>query len=135
MKAMARDFRGSQASIARVAAFRPWGFVHALFYRILIFVSIIYAIVLLASLLYPLAYLVKQLTVVVWILATPQLIEVARAFSLVSTRGRVFGSFSKEYTELIHRKRHVADALYLALPYAAAAVWIAFFAAMLVWWP
>ena len=135
MNAKAHDFRGSQVRVVRVAKFKPWGFVHALFYRILIFISLVYAAALIASLFYPLAQEVKLLTMAVWILAFPQLFEVMKALSLVSTHGRVFGRFSKEYTELIHRKRRLTDAAFLILPYASAAVWILFFAVMLTRWP
>jgi hypothetical protein len=113
----------------------PLGFMHALFYRILIFLSIIYAAALIFSLFTQIEAAVKLITVVVWLLLFPQVFATVKALSLVSTHGAVFGRFSREYAQLLSKRRRSLDSFYLALPYLATAAWAAFFVAMLVWWP
>jgi hypothetical protein len=130
------DFRGKQSNIFRLGKFDVSGLIHTLFYRILIFVAVIYGLLLLASVFYSgLGLLVKIVTIIVWILVTPQLFAAIKAFSLVETHGAVFGKFSNSYTNTISKNYKPEYKIYKALPYAVVAVWIVFFVVMLVWWP
>lgn len=129
------DMRGRQANIARLSRFHKEGFIHMLFYRILVFVSILYGIVLLLFFAYPqLSLLSKALTAIVWILLTPQLYETAKGFSIISTKGLAQGHLSKEYRFLMKSKYGKSGGIYNVVPYAAMVVWVAGFVAMLVWW-
>jgi len=130
------DFRGRQGSIFRLARFEPFGLVHALFYRILLAVSLAYGLLICSSLVNPqLGPLVKLFTILVWILITPQLFEAFKGIILAVTHGRVFNKFSEAYSYLIWEKRRRVDFVFKAIPYIVLFVWIAFFFAMLVWWP
>jgi hypothetical protein len=136
MEKIVYDFRGKQSSIFRLAKFEPFGLIHALSYRILLFLSLIYGFLLLASLFYaPLGLTAKYFTIAMWILITPQLFEAVKAFSLVSTHGAAFGKFSEAYSYLVSRKRKASFVIYKALPYLVIAVWAIFFVLMLFWWP
>ena len=129
------DMRGRQANIARLAHFHVEGFIHMLFYRILVFLSIIYGIMLLTFFAYPqLAFAVKVLTAIVWVFFTPQLYETAKGFTIISTKGLAFGRLSEEYRFLMKSKYGKSGGIYNAVPYATLAVWIAGFVAMLAWW-
>lgn len=136
MEKSVHDFRGKQTSIFRLAKFQPFGLLHALFYRILIFLAIIYGFLLLAAFFYPsLALAAKIFTVVMWILITPQLFAALKALSLTSTKGVVFGKFSEAYSYLESKKKKPVYMVYKVLPYFALAIWIIFFVGMLIWWP
>ena len=129
------DMRGRETSIARLSSFYPEGFIHMLFYRILIFVSVIYGIVLLLSLSdAQLAYAAKALTAAVWVLFTPQLYESAKGFAMIASRGLAHGHLSGEYTHMMKTKYGKSAAAFLIVPYLAMILWIAGFAAMLLWW-
>lgn len=129
------DMRGRQANIARLRPFYNEGFIHMLFYRVLIFASVIYGVVLLLSLAYPqLALAAKVSTAIIWILFTPQLFETLKGFSLISSRGMAFGHLSEEYTILVRKKYGRNASVYAYVPYAAMVLWAIGFIAMLVWW-
>lgn len=136
MEKTVHDFRGKQSNIFRLSKFEPFGLIHALFYRILLFLALIYGFLLIASLFYgTLAPAVKYFTIAMWILITPQLFEAVKAFSLTSTHGAVFGKFSEAYSYLVAKKHKASYGIYKALPYFVIAVWAVFFVLMLVWWP
>lgn len=136
MQKTVHDFRGKQTNIFRLSKFEPFGLIHALFYRILLFLALIYGFLLLASLSYVfLGPTVKYFTIAIWILITPQLFEAVKAFSLASTHGAVFGKFSEAYSYLVAKKYKAVYGIYKALPYLVIVTWAVFFILMLVWWP
>ncbi|AFZ70714.1 hypothetical protein Calag_0991 [Caldisphaera lagunensis DSM 15908] len=130
-----KDLRGSQSRIFRLRSFYLEGFIHAIFYRIQIPVSIIYGIILLSWLFYPgLALTVKAFTALVWILFIPQLFESVKGLALSMSRGMVFGKLNNEYAHL-YRLRYKKNLVHLRLaPYLVLAIWIIGFIAMIIWW-
>jgi hypothetical protein len=129
------DMRGNQLAIGRLRHFDKEGFVHMVAYRILIFYAIIYGILLLSSFVYFwLASDVKWLTVIFWILITPQLYETVKAFSLISSRGLAFGHLSKEHVYLMKSKYSKTGSIFVFIPYAAMFLWAVGFIALLLWW-
>ena len=129
------DFRGKEANLLRLSRIDTFGFIHALFYRILIFVSVVYGIILMTSLFYPQLFLAAKITtIIVWVLITPQLFAAMKVLPMTSTHGAVFGKFSNAYREIISKKRIKNQILYKAFPYAVVLIWAAFFVLMLAWW-
>lgn len=129
------DMRGKQKNIARLRHFDTEGFIHMVFYRALIFYSIIYGILLLGSLVYAqLAPYSKPLTIIFWILITPQLYETVKAFSLISSRGLAFGHLSKEHVYLMKSKYSKTGSVYIIIPYVAMFFWAIGFVALVLWW-
>ncbi|MDE1825409.1 MAG: hypothetical protein KGH61_03475 [Candidatus Micrarchaeota archaeon] len=130
------DLRGRQSSIFRLARFDPEGFLHALIYRILIFLSIVYGLVLLLANQYPQLYLaIAPLTAAVWILFTFELFEFIKGIALAQTKGLAFGRFQSTYREV--QLRHAPHAQIFAFtiaPYLAVIIWLLGFAAMVMWW-
>ncbi len=129
------DMRGKQANIARLWHFDREGFIHMVAYRALIFYSIPYGILLIVSLFYTnLAHYTGILTIIFWILITPQLYETVKAFSLISSRGLAFGHLSEGYIYLSKSKYSRSGTLYKPIPYIAMLLWLAGFIALLFWW-
>lgn len=129
------DMRGSQANIFRLAKFDTEGFIHMLFFRILIFVSVIYGLAIMLYFENALPGLwVKLLTAIVWILITPQFFQTVKVISMVGSGGLSFSHFSQEYVFLAKEKRQTDTRAFDILPYALMAIWVIFFIAMLVWW-
>jgi hypothetical protein len=130
------DLRGKQTSIGRLLGFDKEAFIHMLFYRVLIIVSIIAAIA------FVLGYAIgipsavfKLLFVLVWVLFTPQVYETAKGISVIATKGFVFGHLNKSYlaTASKHGKRAM-DPLYKLMPYTALVLWLAGLAALSYLW-
>ncbi len=135
MEKKTHDFRGGQKNVLRLYGFDRAGLIHALFYRILIFASIIYAILLLLSPFYGLALAIKAFTALMWVLIAPQLFAAMKVLGMTSTRGVVFGKFSKAYSQIASKGYRSYYALYRALPYLALLIWALLFICMLIWWP
>jgi hypothetical protein len=129
------DFRGKQSNISRLTRFDPEAFVHMLFYRVLIPVSIIYGIVLLASLVFSgLELAVKALTVIIWILFTPQVFETAKAVSVTGSRGMAFGHLNESYLFILRTRYSKKAGAYTLFPYLVLALWVVGFISMVAWW-
>jgi len=130
-----KDLRGPQRRIARLLRFYPEAYLHMLFYRIAIPLTILYALTILLYLLQPQVGLVlKIFTAVVWALWTPQLFAVAKGLSLAWTRGMAFGQLNPEFAALYRKRYAKRSGLYTALPYAALALWVLGFAVLLLRW-
>ncbi len=130
------DMRGGQSSIARLSRFDTEAFLHMIFYRLLIFFSVIFGVVMLASLVYQSAVpLVKPMLVVEWVLFTLTFFEMAKSFSLIASRGLSFGHLNNEYITMMKLKygKRGNPAL-SALPFLALGLWALGFVAMLLWW-
>ncbi len=129
------DMRGHQANIARLFVFDKEGFVHMLFYRILIFYSVVYGLAVLVFLTYGLSpLLLKAMTAVLWIFFTPQVYETAKGFSLIGSKGLAFGHLSEEYIFLAKNKYHKGVSIFPTVTTVAFAMWIIGFVMMLLWW-
>jgi hypothetical protein len=130
------DFRGKQRNIFRLWGFHKSAFIHMLFYRILIPLSIIYGVTLIFSVFYaPLNLFTKWFTAVVWILFTPQVYETAKAFALINTRGLAFGRLNESYVYLLKKRYNKSAGFYATLPYIVLALWIVGFVFEVIWWP
>ncbi len=130
-----KDRRGSQSRIGRLASFYMEGFIHMLFYRILIPVSIIYGLVIIAWLFVPaLGPAVKALTIAVWALFTPQLFETIKGLALAQSRGMAFGHLNPEFVAVYRARYGKSYSIIKAAPYAVLAIWLAGFIAMVIWW-
>jgi hypothetical protein len=128
------DMRGKQSNISRLARFDLEGFIHMLFYRIQIFYSVIYGLAMLYYLITGIDFGLKLLTIIFWVLITPQLWETIKAFSLISSRGLAFGHLSEEHVYLMKSKYSKTGSVYSIIPYAAMLFWVLGFIAMLMWW-
>ncbi|MCL4389416.1 hypothetical protein M1397_02265 [Candidatus Marsarchaeota archaeon] len=132
------DLRGGQGRITRLWHFYREGYIHMLFYRILIPLSIISAIVLAAT--YILDYAVldavsRLLLIAVWVVFTPQVFESAKGASVIATKGFIHGDLNKSYMEsAIKYEQHPHTRVYKALPYAALSIWIAGLIAISILW-
>ncbi len=136
MKKVTFEQRGNQFKITRLLGFDLEGFVHMLFYRVLIFVAFIYGAVLLLSLsIYPqLSGYVKPLTLVVWVLITPQLYETFKGMSMMLSGGMVHSRLSEEYTSMMRSRYKKSGTAFVLVPYVALLLWIFGFAYAILWW-
>jgi hypothetical protein len=130
-----RDLRGPQRRIGRLARFSLEGFVHVLFYRIMVPLSILNGLLIAASLVVPgLGAAVKAVTLVTWALWTPQLFEVAKGLALAWSRGMAFGRLNAEFAHLYRKRYRKKPGVYLAMPFVVLAVWAAGFVVMIERW-
>jgi len=130
-----RDLRGPQRRIGRLVRFSFEGFVHVLFYRIMVPFSILNGLLIAASLLAPgLGAAVKAVTLVTWVLWTPQLFEVAKGLALAWSRGMAFGRLNPEFAHLYRKRYRKRPGVYLAMPFVVLAVWAAGFVVMIGRW-
>ena len=129
------DLRGPQRRISRLLRFYPEAYIHMLFYRIAIPLTILYAVLIVLYYLLPgLGLALKISTAVLWALWTPQLFAVVKGLCLAWTRGLAFGQLNPEFAAL-YRKRYSRGAgLYAALPYVALALWVLGFVVLLLRW-
>jgi hypothetical protein len=121
--------RGSQKNIFRLYGFDKPSLVHMLFFRILIFVSLITVIAAVAYILLqtPLSFLVlKALLLAVWILFAPQLYAVVKVLALVMTTGRASKTMNESFLNSLHKSERPSVAFRI-LPYAALALWLILF--------
>ena len=132
------DLRGGQGRIIRLWHFYKEGYIHMLFYRILIPLSIITAIVFAATYVYgspTLNTASRLLFIFVWILFAPQVFESAKGASVIATKGFVHGDLNKLYMESAAKyEQHPLSPVYKALPYVALVTWVAGLIAISVLW-
>ncbi len=143
------DLRGPQRRIGRLVPFLFEGWLHMLFYRIMVPLAIVYGLAIIAYLELteaegleageaavpgPWGVALKVLTIIVWVLWTPQLFEVAKGLSLAWSRGMAFGHLNKEFAALYRKRYKKHSGAYTAFPYVVLALWIAGFVILLVRW-
>jgi hypothetical protein len=132
---MLKDLRGPQARISRLLRFYPEAYLHMLFYRIAVPLTVLYALTILLYFLLPgLGLPLKILTAVLWVLWTPQIFAVVKGLCLAWTHGMAFGRMNEEFAALYRKRYSPRSGIYIALPYAALAIWVAGFVAMLLRW-
>jgi hypothetical protein len=128
-----KDLRGPQARISRLASFHMEAYIHMLFYRILVPLSIIYGISVLARFFVPgLGPVVKVLTLMTWILWTPQVFEVAKGLALAWSRGMAFGHLNEEFAHLYKKRYSKKPGGYIAFPYVVLVLWAVGFIVLLI---
>ena len=120
------DPRGRQASIARLFKFDKEAFVHMIFYRALIFLSIAVAIVFILYYLLGFSELIfESAFILVWVFFTPQVYETAKGISVMATMGVEFGYLNRSYMVTAERlKTRKRSKFFRVAPYAALAVWV-----------
>ncbi len=127
------DLRGSQKGIFRMYGFDKLGLLHMIFYRVLILAALVASVLIayyaLSQNATVLIY-VQVMILAVWILFTPQLFSVAKVFSVVSTKGVVFGKLNASFLETLQQRP--VYKLFRAIPYAALALWFIFLI-LLIW--
>ncbi|MEM0120150.1 MAG: hypothetical protein QW514_02645 [Thermoprotei archaeon] len=129
------DFRGRLSNLGRSWRFDREAFIHALFYRILIPYTIVYGVILLVGVFVgSVHFLLRPLTLVEWVLFTPQVYETAKAFSLIATRGQAFGHLNESYLFLVKKRYGSKSGVYRGLPYVVIALWIVGFILAAIWW-
>jgi hypothetical protein len=129
------DLRGPQKRISRLLRFYPEAYVHMLFYRIAIPLTILYGPITLFYFLFPgTGPVLKILTAVLWALWTPQLFAVAKGLSLAWTRGMAFGHLNAEFAALYRKRYAKRSGIFLAFPYAATTLWAAGFVLLILRW-
>jgi hypothetical protein len=119
------DARSTEYNLGRQLPFHKVGFVHMMFYRILVLVSLATFAIFLLSLEFTfLSYWIKYLIVLVWVLFIPQIFSFAEGFSMMWSKGIAFGHLNKSYidTLTVNQKKY---ALYKVMPYVVLFVWIA----------
>ncbi len=130
-----RDLRGPQRRIGRLARFFLEGFIHVLFYRVMVPLSILNGLLIAASFFLPgLGGAVKAVTLVSWAVWTPQFFEVAKGLALAWSRGMAFGRLNPEFAHLYRKRYHKRPGVYRALPFIVLAAWAAGFVVMIVRW-
>ena len=129
-----RDLRGPQSRIFRLVRFHLEGFIHVLAYRIMVPLTIFYGLFIVAYLISPgLGPILKVFTAAIWVLWTPQLVEVAKGLALAWSRGMAFGKLNQEFAHLYRKRYHKRSAL-RAMPYMVLVIWAAGFAVMIARW-
>jgi hypothetical protein len=129
------DLRGPQGRIARLLTFDAEAYFHVLLYRIMIPLNLLFGAGIFAYLLVPgLGAALKVFTVVIWVLWSLQLFEVARGLSLAWSRGMAFGKLNAEFAHLYRKRYRKKSGAFLAFPFIVLALWAAGFVVLLVWW-
>jgi hypothetical protein len=129
------DFRGKASNIARSWRFDKEAFIHAIFYRVLIPYSIVYGVILLAGVfIRSVDFALKPLTLVEWVLFTPQVYETVKAFSLIGSRGQAYGHLNESYAYLIRKRYGSKSPIYGVLPQVVLALWVIGFVVAAIWW-
>lgn len=131
------DLRGPQSRIGRLLPFLFEGWLHMLFYRIMVPLSILYGLYIAAYLLFPgtgLGAGLKASTIAIWVLWTPQFFEVAKGLSLAWSRGMAFGHLNAEFAALYRKRYRKRSGGYVALPYLVLALWIAGLVILVLRW-
>jgi hypothetical protein len=130
-----QDLRGPQRRISRLLRFYPEAYIHMLFYRIAIPLTILYALLIVLYFIMPgLGLALKISTAVLWVLWTPQLFAVVKGLCLAWTRGMAFGQLNPEFAALYRKRYARRTGLYLALPYLVLAVWAVGFVVLILRW-
>ena len=129
------DLRGPQRRISRLLRFYPEAYIHMLFYRVAIPLTILYGLIILLFFLLPgWGLALKIFTAVLWVLWTPQLFAVAKGLSLAWSRGMAFGQLNPEFAALYRKRYSRRSSLYVALPYVVLVVWAVGFVVLILRW-
>lgn len=129
------DMRGSQTNILRLAAFDKEGFIHMVFYRILMPYSVIFGIVVLTSYFNSnLIQYIKPMTILMWVLFTPTAYETVKGFALIITGGLSSKHLSEGYVSIMKNKYHKQAGILGYVPQFAMLLWLIGFILMVMYW-
>ena len=130
------DVRGSETNLFKTVGYDLEAFIHLASFRLSIFTSFIIAIAIFANLIF--GYFggyIEAAIVIAWILITPQLYEVIKAFSLISSHGYVFGQMNKSFLDTVGEKYNKPSyKLLRVLPATAMVIWALALVALIVTW-
>ncbi|MEM3852632.1 MAG: hypothetical protein QXP70_06495 [Methanomassiliicoccales archaeon] len=118
------DARGRMGLLSRLLAFDREAFIHLVFYRALIFGSIITFVLFIASIPFHVLDLAWRIMIAIdWIFFTTQVFESIKALSLAGSEGAAFGHLNPSFVSSMLSVRH--RGAYTAIPYVFLAIWIA----------
>jgi hypothetical protein len=122
-KKIVYDTRHGESKIKRLLPFHKAAFLHAIFYRILVIVSLLTFIVFWLSLAFPLlSQWIRYLIVLVWILFIPQVFSLSEGLAMMRSRGVAFGHLNESFVSAIPKKETYE--LYKLFPYFISFLWI-----------
>ena len=130
------DVRGKQSRIFRLYCSDKEGLLHMVFYRIAIIFALATAAVIIWSIIKagnPLTPLSERFIITLGVLFIPQLFESIKAFSLIISRGIVFGRLNPSFMKY-GVKQHAVYRLYRLLPYIVILVWVVGLGCLAAWW-
>ena len=131
---MAFDLRGGQANLMRLLNYNIGAFVHLASRRLLMLLSPILILMTVASMVYGNNIYYEFAVVVAWLLAAPQIFPVAKALSITSSEGVVFGKFNKSYLKSSGKGSNPVNIAYQVFPYAVIIIWLALLVLLLNMW-
>ncbi len=118
------DFRGKQTNLERQLAFNKEGFIHMIFYRVLIIISIItFFVFLLSFWLVELFTVVVYLIIIIWVLFIPQLFALLKGLAMIGSKGIEFGRLNDSYISALKTNKKMVFG-YALFPYLMIGVWI-----------
>ena len=127
------DVRGRETNLLKSLNYDKEAFVHLASFRILIIVSILISAMIFANILLgAFGNYIKAAIVLAWILITPQLYEVMKAFSLIASGGFAFGKMNKSFLDTVKEKTNKPSyKILVAFPVFGMIIWIALLAAFI----
>ncbi len=130
------ELRGRQSNLSRLVHFDKEAYIHMLFYRALIILSVVAGAVFFASYFFNLSTAVfRAFFMIIWVLFIPQVFESAKGMSVIATRGFVFGHLNKSYRSTAEKYlKPRAAPLFKAFPYAVLAAWLAGLVLLVLTW-
>ena len=130
-----KDLRGPQRRISRLARFDLGAYIHMLFYRLAIPLTILYGpLIFLYFLLPGVGVVLKIFTALLWALWTPQFFGVTKGLSLAWSRGMAFGNLNPEFAALYRKRYSKRPGIYVAFPYVVLVLWGTGFTALILRW-
>ncbi len=127
------DVRGREMNLLKTLNYDKEAFLHLASFRVLIVLSIFMSAMFFANILFGLfGGYIKAAIVLAWLLITPQLYEVMKAFSLITSGGFAFGKMNKSFLDLMREKTNkLSYKVLVALPAIGIIIWIAVLAAFI----
>ncbi len=123
-------------NLSRLFSFYKEGFIHAVSYRVLIFISLLTAAFLIIDIFVNSTIIIlttKILILITWILFTPQLFSVFVVMVVYMTKGLAFGNLNPSFVNTLE-KNEQSLSVYKSIPYIAIAIWLLAFIALSLMW-
>ncbi len=127
------DVRGREINLLKTLNYDKEAFLHLASFRILIVISLFMSVMLFANILFgSFGGYIKAIIVLAWLLITPQLYEVMKAFSLIMSGGFAFGKMNKSFLDTMKEKTSKPSYnILVAFPAIGMIIWIAVLAAFI----
>ncbi len=118
------DVRGSQTNLKRQLSFNQEGFIHMVFYRGLIIVSMISFLVFLLSFWFAwMSQAIGYLILIIWILFIPQVFSFLKGISMIGSKGLEFGHLNESYASTL-KVNHNVLFMYKLVPYITTGIFV-----------